>query len=151
LAPARYRVQFTASAELRDKLERLQALMRSSVPHGDLASIIEQAVSEKLARLEARRFAKTNAPRKGVAEGSTRPRSRYIPASVRRVVEARDGGRCAYRDALGRRCPKLHDLEFHHRKPFAQGGDHSVDLLSLMCRTHNALVAENDYGREVMA
>jgi hypothetical protein len=29
LAPARYRVQFTASAELRDKLERLQALMRS--------------------------------------------------------------------------------------------------------------------------
>ncbi len=29
LAPERYRVQFTASASLRDKLERLQALMRS--------------------------------------------------------------------------------------------------------------------------
>ena len=35
LAPARYKVQFTVSAELRDKLERLQALMRSSVPDGD--------------------------------------------------------------------------------------------------------------------
>ena len=40
LAPSRYKVQFTASAELHDKLERLQALMRSSVPDGDLATII---------------------------------------------------------------------------------------------------------------
>lgn len=55
LAPARYRVQFTASAELHDKLERLQTLMRSSVPAGDLAAIIEAAVTEKLERLESRR------------------------------------------------------------------------------------------------
>jgi hypothetical protein len=34
LAPGRYKVQFTASAELHDKLERLRALMRSSVPDG---------------------------------------------------------------------------------------------------------------------
>ena len=39
LAPARYKVQFTASAELCDKLERLRALMRPSVPDGDLAAI----------------------------------------------------------------------------------------------------------------
>ena len=66
LSPARYRVQFTAPAELRDKLERLQALMRSSIPDGDLAAIIEQAVTEKLERLEARRFARTKASREGV-------------------------------------------------------------------------------------
>ncbi|HYN02229.1 MAG TPA: hypothetical protein VE359_07275, partial [Vicinamibacteria bacterium] len=64
LAPARYKVQFTASAQLHDKLERLRALMRSSVPDGDLAAIVEQAVTEKLQRLEARRFARTQAPRK---------------------------------------------------------------------------------------
>jgi len=40
LSPGRYRVQFTASAALRDKLERLTALMRFSVPDGDLAAII---------------------------------------------------------------------------------------------------------------
>ncbi len=39
LAPARAKVQFTASAALRDKLERLRALMRSSVPDGDLAEV----------------------------------------------------------------------------------------------------------------
>ncbi len=42
LAPSRYKVQFTASAELHDKLERLRALMRSSVPDGDLEAIIER-------------------------------------------------------------------------------------------------------------
>jgi hypothetical protein len=68
LSPGRYRVQFTASADLRDKLERLTALMRSSVPDGDLGAIIEHAVTEKLERLEARRFAKTNAPRKTLAD-----------------------------------------------------------------------------------
>jgi len=62
LSPGRYKVQFTASADLRDKLERLTALMRSSVPDGDLGAIIEHGVTEKLERLEARRFAKTNAP-----------------------------------------------------------------------------------------
>jgi hypothetical protein len=48
LAPLRYKVQFTASAELRDKLQRLQALMRASVPDGDLAAVIDAAVTEKL-------------------------------------------------------------------------------------------------------
>jgi hypothetical protein len=36
--------------------------MRSHVPEGDLAAVIEQAVTEKLERLEARRFATTKAP-----------------------------------------------------------------------------------------
>ena len=36
--------------------------MRSSVPDGDLAAIIEEAVTEKLERLEAKRFAKSKSP-----------------------------------------------------------------------------------------
>ena len=80
IAPARWKVQFTAGTELRDKLERLRALMRSSVPDGDLATIIEEAVTEKLERLEAKRFAKTKAPRKSVEDTDTSASSRYIPA-----------------------------------------------------------------------
>ena len=49
LVPSRYQVRFTASAELRDKLERLRALMRPSVPDADLARIIDTAVTEVLA------------------------------------------------------------------------------------------------------
>jgi 5-methylcytosine-specific restriction endonuclease McrA len=151
LAPSRYQVRFTASAELREKLERLQALMRSSVPDGDLAQIIEIAVTEKLQRVEAKRFGKTKAPRKDLADTDTTPSSRHIPAAVRRLVYQRAGGRCAYRDRYGRRCSQRHDLEFHHKHPFAHGGDHSPANLTLMCKAHNTFVAEQDYGEDVMA
>ena len=89
LAPGRHRVQFTVSSELRDKLERLQALM-----HEDLAAVIEAAVTEKLERLEAKRYAETKRPRKNLEQTDTSPESRYIPAAVRRAVRKRDGDRC---------------------------------------------------------
>jgi hypothetical protein len=150
LAPARYKIQFTASAELREKLERLRALMRSSVPDGDLAAIIDAAVTEKLERLEAKRFAKTKSPRKSLKQVKTSPKTRYIPAPVRRAVRERDGDRCAFVDARGKRCTAREGLEFHHKDPYGRGGDHSVDNLQLMCRAHNGYLAEQDYGKEHM-
>ena len=151
LAPARYKVQFTANAELHDKLERLRALMRSEVPDGDLAAIIAQAVAEKLERLEARRFARTIAPRKGLPETDTSPSSRHVPAAVRRVVRERDGDRCRYVDEQGRRCSGRDRLEYHHRHPFALGGDHRPQNVRLMCRAHNDYLARHDFGREAVA
>ena len=151
LSPARYKVQFTASAELHDKLERLQALLRFQVPDGDLATIIEQAVTEKLERLEARRYATTRAPRRGLGETMTAPASRHVPAAVRRAVRERDGDRCGYRDEQGQRCSERHRLEFHHRHPFGLGGDHSPANIGLLCRAHNQLLGEHDYGRVAMS
>ncbi len=151
LGAARYKVQFTASAELCDKLERLRALMRPSVPDGDLAAIVEQAVTEKLQRLEARRFAQTRAPRKTLSQSETSPRTRRIPAAVKRAVYLRDGGRCRYEDEQGRRCTARQRLQFHHRHPFGRGGDHSVANVTLACRCHNGYLAEVDYGREAIA
>jgi hypothetical protein len=151
LAPARYKVQFTASAALHAKLERLQALMRSAVPDGDLAALIEQAVTEKLERLEARRFATTKAPKSTLANTDMSKHSRRVPAAVRRAVRERDGDRCRFEDARGRRCRATERLEFHHRRPFGHGGDHSPENVSLICRMHNQLLAEYDYGASVMA
>ena len=151
LAPARYKVQFTASAELHGKLERLRALMRSEVRDGDLAAIIEEAVTEKLERLETRRFARTKAPRKELSDSATTPSSRHIPAAVRRAVSERDGNRCRYVNEQGRRCSERDWLEFHHRLPFGMGGDHSPKNIRLLCRAHNAYVAEHDYGKAAMA
>jgi 5-methylcytosine-specific restriction endonuclease McrA len=150
LAPGRYKVQFTASGELHGKLERLKALMRSEVPDGDLASIIEQAVTEKLERLEARHFATTKAPRRDLLETDASPSSRHVPAAVRRAVRERDGHRCSYVDEQGRRCSERGRLEFHHRHPFGLGGDHRLQNVCLMCRAHNAYLAEHDYGRDAM-
>jgi hypothetical protein len=135
-------VQFTASEALRDKLERLQALL----PSADLATLIEQAVTEKLERLEARRFGRTKAPRKTVTEADTSGGSRSIPAPVRRAVYERTGGRCAFMDAGGRRCEARRRLEFHHRHPYGYGGDSTPDNISLLCKPHNLHLAEIDYG-----
>ena len=146
LSPARYKVQFTASAELHDKLERLQALVRSQGKDGDLAAIIEVAVSEALERLEARRFARSPAPRTRLPQTDTPPASRHIPAAVRRAVRERDQDRCRFLDERGRRCTERHRLEFHHRHPFGMGGDHSFGNISLMCAAHNRYLAEHDYG-----
>ena len=151
LSPARYKVQFTASVALRDKLERLTALMRAEVPSGDIGQLIEQAVTEKLARLEAKRFASTTAPRQALQATNTTPTSRHIPAAVRRAVYERDGDRCRFVDEHGRRCAERSRLEFHHRHPFGMGGDHSPDNLGLLCSTHNRRMAEVDYGVAAIA
>ena len=107
LAPAKYKVQFTASTELRDKLERLTALM----PEADLAAVIEAAVTEKLERLEAKRYGSVKKPRKTLEEADTAPGARAIPAPVRRVVWKRDGGQCTFRGTDGKRCPERHRLQ----------------------------------------
>lgn len=146
LAPARFIVQFTASGELRDKLERLQALM----PGTDLASMIDAAVGEKLERLEARRFGKTDKPRKSLDDADTSPGVRGISTPVKRAVWTRDGGRCTFVGKNGRRCSERHRLEFHHDEAFGLGGDRSVSNIRLLCHPHNVYMAELDYGQETM-
>jgi len=150
MAPGRYKVQFTASAAFRDKLERLRALMLTRVPDGDLTAILEEAVTEKLQRLEARRFATTPTPKKGLSQTDTSAKSRRIPAAVRRKVTARDGNRCRYVDAQGRQCTERHRLEFHHRHPYGLGGDHDPRNIWLVCHSHNQYFAGYDYGRRAM-
>ena len=146
LAPARYKVQFTASAELHDKLQRLAALM----PDADLASMIEASVTEKLERLETKRLGKVNNPRKGLEDADTSPGVRGIPAPVRRFVWERDQGQCTFESGDGRRCPELRGLQFHHDDPYALGGDRSADNVRLLCRRHNLYMAEMDYGKDKM-
>ena len=146
LAPARYLVQFTASAELNEKLERLRSLM----PGIDLASLIEVAVTEKLERVDAMRFGKTNRPRKNIEDADTSPGSRYISAPVKRFVWKRDGGRCTDLSPSGQRCTAREGLEYHHDDPYGFGGDRTPENVRLLCKVHNALRGEQDFGKEVM-
>jgi 5-methylcytosine-specific restriction endonuclease McrA len=70
---------------------------------------------------------------------------------VKRAVYERDAGQCRYEDERGRRCTARQGLEFHHRRPFGHGGDHSLANIALACRCHNGYLAEVDYGREAIA
>ena len=116
------------------------------MPGSDLASVVETAVTEKLERLEAKRFGKTNKPKKRLADADTSPGVRGISAPVRRFVWKRDGGQCTYKTSDGRRCSAREKLEFHHDEPYGLGGDRSavnIRLMCLLCRyRHNSHYAD---------
>ena len=76
-----------------------------------------------------------------------------MPVKVRRAVWGRDGGRCAYLVADGRRCAATRFLEFHHLRPFEVGGEATVENIALRCRAHNQYEADVYFGpiREALA
>ena len=78
-------------------------------------------------------------------------RSRYISVEVRRAVWARDGGRCAFIGADGKRCNATHQLQFDHKVPWALGGEAGVDDIQLLCREHNLHRARLHFGAAHMS
>ncbi|OJY23742.1 MAG: hypothetical protein BGO98_17485 [Myxococcales bacterium 68-20] len=89
----------------------------------------------------------TSAP----ATKASRPGSRYIPAELRREVFARDGTQCTYVGPDGGRCPARGYLELDHIHPKARGGTQTAANLRVRCRAHNALYAEQVFGRAHVA
>jgi len=66
------------------------------------------------------------------------------------VVFVRDAGCCSYVDERGERCRETRYLELHHLRSFAHGGEHVATNLALRCAAHNALAAEQDFGRAII-
>ncbi len=71
LSATRYKVQFTADADLKAKLDLARDLLRHAVPEGDLAAIVERALDRLLAELMKQRFGARN----GKSEPSVSPRA----------------------------------------------------------------------------
>jgi len=118
LAPEHYRVQFTVNHDTREKLRKIQDLMRHIVPNGDLATIFDRALTVLLGDLERRKIASVERPRRSTVAKTT---GRHVPSRVKRAVWARDQGQCAFVGTKGR-CGERGFLEFHHVIPFADGG-----------------------------
>lgn len=138
LSPDRYRVQVTIGTGTLEKLRLAKDLLRHSVPSGDEAVILDRALTALLEDIARRQCAATSSPRP--APGATSG-SRHVPAEVRRRVWLRDAARCAFVGTGGRRCSERSFLEFHHVKPFALGGEATVENVQLRCRSHNAYEA----------
>jgi hypothetical protein len=138
LVPERFKVLLSISRETRDKLRLVQDLMRHSVPDGDPAQIFDRALTLLLADLKRKKLGLTERPR---AARDSASGSRYVPAAVRREVWKRDEGRCAFVGRTGR-CAERGFLEFHHVRPFAEGGEGTVVNLQLRCRAHNQYEAD---------
>ena len=150
LAQDAFKIQFTGSRALRDKLREAQAILRHRVPNGDLASIVEMALDALITQVKKERFAIGSKPRQRKSPTADEATTRHIPDDIRRAVFARDGGRCTFTDETGRRCNEKNALEFDHIDGFALARSHSMDRIRLLCRAHNQHVAEKLYGRKFM-
>jgi hypothetical protein len=173
----RYKIQFTADANLEQKLELARELSRHANPGGDFAPLIGRALDLLLAQLRSQRFGAVKSDRKTPA--SDRPRSKSpapcppAPAqevtaafplvvssaptaaasstpsrsSISRAVVERDGLGCGWLNADGTRCGSHAWLEFDHRHLAGKGGSSDPANLRLLCQAHNQLAAEQAYGR----
>jgi hypothetical protein len=143
LAPDRYRFTFTANAEMCEKLQLAQDLLRHAIPGGDPAQVFARALDALIEALVKQKFAVTNRP--GISRGQADD-SRNIPAEVKSGAFIRDRGRCAFVGTHGRRRGERAFVEFHHLVPYAVGGRPTVDNIELRCRAHNRYEAEQFYG-----
>jgi HNH endonuclease len=163
LSAARYRIQLNASAQLKLKLERAVDLLSHANPSGDLSIVIERALDVLIERVQAKRFAQTTLPRRGreselgTSKISTKnrdlraPERKHVPNAVKRQIAVRDGLRCTFVGSDGQRCTASKFTQIHHEKPWARGGGETVDNLRMLCASHNRLLAERDFGREIVA
>jgi 5-methylcytosine-specific restriction endonuclease McrA len=196
LEPQRYKVQFEASEEYVELVEKAKALLSQTAPRVDLGELHLRALRALVTELERRKHAATDRPRQRAAQAAAtqpptpsvaepaphdrlaggdagqsrnapesrsllehglecprqrRQRGRHVPAALRRAVFERDEGRCTFRSDSGERCRETAHLELHHLVPFARGGEHRLDNLTLRCRAHNALAAEQDFGRDFVS
>ena len=144
LGPGRYKLQLTLSERLHDKLRKAQHLMGPE-HENDLAQVLERALDLLIAERMKRRFGMCDKPRASQRQRRN-AQSRHIPHAVRREVLVRDGGQCTFVSAEGRRCEQRGLLELHHEQPFARAGEATASNIRLLCRAHNALLAERDFG-----
>ena len=96
----------------------------------------------------AAHFVEATVPAPGAIHGmGSERRRKHIAHQARRDLLARDGVGCAFVGKQGQRCDARGFLQFHHRQAWARGGGDTADNLELLCRSHNCLLAEQDFGR----
>jgi hypothetical protein len=152
LSEETYVVKFTANRALKEKLEKAQQLMGHRVDAGDFVAVIDRALDLLIEDVAKERFGIGRRARSNAANAEQKEvaSSRHIPDAMKREVYARDGGQCTFVSEDGRRCEERGGLEFEHIEGFARTGQHTVEGLTLHCRTHNQLAADRLYGREFM-
>jgi hypothetical protein len=127
-------------------LDAVKAALSHQIPDRDTVTVLQECVKRTLAAIRKRREGSDH-PR---AKPSSTPKGRTIGTALRRAVMERDGRRCAFVSADGHHCGSDHQVEIHHLKPFALGGEATLANLSLRCRIHNQHHARQELGDAYM-
>ena len=141
LSERRVHISFSADEELAKKVERAKQLLSNKYPQLRLEHVFNEALDVLLDKID---------PLKQPSKETTSPpapTSRYIPKSVNLDVWKRDDAQCTYTSPEGKTCGARVYLQRDHIKPFGMGGTSTADNLTLVCKTHNLLLARQSYGR----
>jgi hypothetical protein len=148
-APCYFKLQFAVSEATHAKLERVKVLLSGKYPKGAcmaemMDELLDMYIEENDRKVKEERV---------VTKTKVKPASktRYIPKKVKDFVYKRDNGQCSFVSVDGRRCGCEWDLEIDHRDLFCRTKDNDPSNLRLLCRSHNAFMAEKMLGKEFMA
>ena len=179
LSARRYKLEITIDQTTHDKLRMLQDLLSRQHPNANPAAIVSRALDLFLVETLKKKAAITDRPRgetsssdkcgtprvrasradvnlAGAAAPGTlsspnrTPRSRAIPAAIRRRAWQRDDSRCAFVEERGRRCCAKRAVEDHHIHPYGKGGAHDLGNIALRCSAHNQFQTDLDFGKAFM-
>ena len=123
-------------------LERVQALEAQCGRDASLAAAVAASAHDYLRRRDPVAKAHRSQERRTF---KVAPRRAPIKAESKHDVVARDGGRCAFVGADGKRCGGDRWLHFHHVVPVANGGTDDPTNLVLLCSEHHALVHQTSF------
>lgn len=124
--------------------ERMASLVQSERrTTREILELIRRAESVRLPETPPRETA-------SVLQCETTGVKRAISTVLRRRVIRRAGGQCEYTHQ-GRRCSSRFQLEADHVIPKAKGGSDNLENLRCLCRSHNQMMAEQEFGPSFMA
>jgi 5-methylcytosine-specific restriction endonuclease McrA len=158
-------LRFVVDQAVMEDMEKLKGLMAQQFEQITLSELFSYLLKQELKQQEKKKVGSERQTEKSeqiipmtadTSQAELPPpvavakSSRYIPTAIRRRVWKRAGGRCEFVSAEGKRCASQYRLEFHHKIPFALGGEHSETNVFCVCRSHNVAAAVTDYGRSTM-
>lgn len=151
------RVELTLSKEQFEKLQKAKELLSHVVPTGDLVSLLEylsdKVIQQKTKdllkvprRIDAVKESTSTVEVKAIAEKQFQKLNRYIPARIKKELQAEQSC-CQYVDTTtNRKCKSKWQLQIDHIQPIWAGGGHNKENLRLLCGAHNRQVYRKQAG-----
>jgi 5-methylcytosine-specific restriction endonuclease McrA len=136
----RFTIKFTASEEVKNKIQRAKELLSHKCPKGKLEDIFENILDEYLSK---------NAPENQQSRKPSKPHnpdSDYIPKNIKREVFKRANYCCQATSSSGKRCGTRFQLEIDHIFSRAHGGKTELTNLQVLCKSHNFHKAKSQMG-----
>lgn len=132
-------ISIELTQEEAQELRRARELLSHAIPGASFGQVIARLAKDFNERKDPLRKDLVTTPQ------------RITTALKRRQVIQKSFGACSFTDpSTGRRCGSRYQLEIDHIVPRAKGGSDDPHNLRCLCRKHNQLMAEIEFGREFM-